>query len=116
MELVNDPAVQSAGGTAGDALDLFFAWVFTPTGATLTLLLVCMGAGSVVLRVLGRTGRVLKTCITITGVLLFVWIVTGILSAMGLPVREWIAGVGAWLPRLGEAVLSFLERLFATAG
>ena len=44
--------------TANTALELFFSWVFTPVGATLTLLMIVMGAVSGILRLLGRTGRI----------------------------------------------------------
>lgn len=114
MELAEPDS--SLGQTAGSAIDLFMAWILTPTGATLTILLLLMGVGSLVMRIMGRTGRILKACVSVTLGLLFLWIISGVLSAMGIPVREWVAQVGAWVPSLLQAIMSFIERLFRVAG
>ena len=39
---------QTAGQGAADFLTVLFAWMFTPTGAVLTLLLLAVGGGSVI--------------------------------------------------------------------
>lgn len=101
--------------TANTALELFFSWVFTPVGATLTLLMIVMGAVSGILRLLGRTGRILKTCLTVTMVLLFVWIMSGVLGAMGIPVREWLIQLGNCIPKLLDAFTAFITRLVDAA-
>ena len=47
MEEVGNQAADTAGRTLGDVLTVFFSWVFTPTGAILTLLMIIICAGSV---------------------------------------------------------------------
>ena len=44
---------QTAGQGAADFLTVLFAWMFTPTGAVLTLLLLAVGGGSVFMKIMG---------------------------------------------------------------
>ena len=83
---------QTAGQGAADFLTVLFAWMFTPTGAVLTLLLLAVGGGSV-----------------------FMKIISGVLEAMGIPIREWMQGIASQLPDLGVLLKAFLERLLFTA-
>lgn len=112
MEEVTGSATQATES----GLQLFMAWLMTPTGATLTLLILLLGGASIAGRALGWSTRLLKTMVTVAGVLLFVWIISGILSAMGVPVREWIASIGSWFPRLWNAFIGFLEKLVQVSG
>ena len=98
MEEVGNQAADTAGRTLGDVLTVFFSWVFTPTGAILTLLMIIICAGSVVF-----------------AFLLFVWIITGVLEVMGLPVREWMKDIAAQMPDIGSLFMEFLRKLVFTA-
>lgn len=102
--------------TTSNALALFFSWVFTPIGATLTLLILIMGGGSLIARIMGQSGRLLKTLATIAAVLFFVWVITGILSAMGIPVRDWLLQIGSYIPDLLAAFVEFIQRLVSVTG
>ena len=82
---------QTAGQGAADFLTVLFAWMFTPTGAVLTLLLLAVGGGSVFMKI------------------------SGVLEAMGIPIREWMQGIASQLPDLGVLLKAFLERLLFTA-
>lgn len=107
---------QTAAQGANGFLDVLAAWVFTPTGATLTLMLIAIGGGSLVMRLMGRASRLLSIAGLVTAFLFFVWIVSGILEAFGIPVREWIRMIALQLPDLGLLFKAFVERLLYTAG
>ena len=47
--------------------------------------------------------------------LFFVWVISGVLEAMGIPIREWMQGIASQLPDLGVLLKAFLERLLFTA-
>lgn len=113
---MSDGLTQVAGNYAQTGLGVFWAWMFTPTGALLTLLLLGLGGVSIVFRVLGRSVVLLERAAMIAAGLFFVWVVGGILEAWGIPVREWIRQLGSALPDLGSAFGTFLKRLFTTAG
>ena len=106
MEEVGNQAADTAGRTLGDVLTVFFSWVFTPTGAILTLLMIIICAGSVVFAILQKSTRAF---------LLFVWIITGVLEVMGLPVREWMKDIAAQMPDIGSLFMEFLRKLVFTA-
>lgn len=115
MEEVGNQAADTAGQTLGDVLTVFFSWVFTPTGAILTLLMIIICAGSAVFAILQKSTRALMAALTICAFLLFVWIITGVLEVMGLPVRQWMQDVAAQLPDIGSLFMEFLRRLVFTA-
>ena len=54
---------QTAGQGAADFLTVLFAWMFTPTGAVLTLLLLAVGGGSVFMKIMGRSMRMLSVAV-----------------------------------------------------
>lgn len=106
---------QQAATYAGGGGSVFLAWLETPIGATLVLLLVVLGVGSVVMNVMHRSARVVEIMATIVLGLLFFYVVGGILEAMGYPVREFVQqlfdaipvigrGLGEWL--MGEVAIS----------
>ena len=99
-----------------DGWHVFMAWVFTPTGAVLTLLLIALSAATGIMHLAGRSIRLMLTLVKITATLLVIWIVGGILEAWGVPVRETIATIGSWIPGIIQAIGGFLKRLFETAG
>ena len=110
---------QGLDGTLRNAIDVFLAWVFTPTGALLLVLALLFGGAGIVMRVVGagrRFAGLFMTFMGIAGFLFFVWVVSGLLEVWGIPVREWIASIGGMLPDLGRALGSFFERLLFTAG
>lgn len=105
--------------TATNIIDVFMAWVFTPTGALLLVLAILCGGIGVVMRLVGvgaRTVRLFTIFMSVAGVLFFIWVVSGLLEVWGVPVREWIAQIGAYLPEIGAALAQFFERLLFTAG
>ena len=105
--------------TAHTALDVFFSWAFTPTGALLLVLAILFGGAGLILRVLGmgqRFARLFITFMSIAGFLFFIWVVSGILEVWGIPVREWITQIGGMIPELGAALLDFFKRLLFAAG
>lgn len=106
---------QTAGQGAADFLIVLFAWMFTPTGAVLTLLLLAVGGVSVFMRIMGRSMRMLSVAARICAGLFFVWVISGVLEAMGIPIREWMQGIASQLPDLGVLLKAFLERLLFTA-
>lgn len=99
-----------------DGWHVFMAWILTPPGATLTLLLIALGVATSVMRLAGRSIRFLLAATKIAATLLVIWIVGGILKAWGVPGRESIATIGSWIPSLIQAAGGFLKRLFETAG
>ena len=115
MEEVGNQAADTAGRTLGDVLTVFFSWVFTPTGAILTLLMIIICAGSVVFAILQKSTCALMSALTICAFLLFVWIITGVLEVMGLPVREWMKDIAAQMPDIGSLFMEFLRKLVFTA-
>lgn len=116
MESTTNQTAQIAGKGAADFFSVFLAWVFTPTGAILTLLLILIGGGSLAMRVMGRASRLLSVLGTITAILFFVWIVSGVMEGFGIPVREWIRSIAMQLPDIGMMFKAFFERLLYTAG
>lgn len=106
---------QTAGQGAAAFLTVLFAWMFTPTGAVLTLLLLTVGGGSVFMKIMGRSMRMLSVAARICAGLFFVWVISGVLEAMGIPIREWMQGIASQLPDLGVLLKAFLERLLFTA-
>lgn len=106
---------QTAGQGAADFLTVLFAWMFTPTGAVLTLLLLAVGGGSVFMKIMGRSMRMLSVAARICAGLFFVWVISGVLETMGIPIREWMQGIASQLPDLGVLLKAFLERLLFTA-
>lgn len=113
---VVDGVTQQGTQTGNDALSVFGAWMFTPTGATLTILLILIGATYGVMNVLGRTVRWLGIAAKIVAFLLFFWIVGGILEAWGIPVREWVQSIASRIPDIGSLLMQLFERLLFTAG
>ena len=107
-----DTVTQTAGQGAADFLTVLFAWMFTPTGAVLTLLLLAVG---VFMKIMGRSMRMLSVAARICAGLFFVWVISGVLEAMGIPIREWMQGIASQLPDLGVLLKAFLERLLFTA-
>lgn len=110
-----DTVTQTAGQGAADFLIVLFAWMFTPTGAVLILLLLAVGGGSVFMKIMGRSMRMLSVAARICAGLFFVWVISGVLEAMGIPIREWMQGIASQLPDLGVLLKAFLERLLFTA-
>ena len=72
---------QTAGQGAADFLTVLFAWMFTPTGAVLTLLLLAVGGGSVFMKIMGRSMRMLSVAARICAGLFFVWVISGVLES-----------------------------------
>lgn len=116
MTLAETPPTGQIVQTGMDGWHVFTSWVFTPTGAILTLLLIALGVATGIMRAAGRSVRILLVLIKVAATLLVVWIVGGILEAWGVPVRETIATIGSWIPGLVQSVGGFLQRLFETAG
>lgn len=113
---MGDTVQQTTTQTTNNAFDVLAAWVFTPTGATLTLMLLVIGGGSLVMKLMGRGSRLLSIAGTVTAFLFFTWIVSGILEAFGIPVREWIRSIAMQLPDIGPLFKALIERLLYTAG
>lgn len=116
MLLTETPPTGQITQAGRDGWHVFTSWVFTPTGAILTLLLIALSVGVGIMRAAGRSVRILLVLIKIAATLLVVWIVGGILEAWGVPVRETIGVVGSWIPGLVQSIGGFLQRLFETAG
>ncbi|PWG66710.1 hypothetical protein [Bifidobacterium callitrichidarum] len=110
-----DQLTTTTTSTANDTLSVFMSWILTPTGAVLMLLLIFIGGGSVVMKILGRSVRVLSIAGKIVCVLFFVWVIGGVLEAFGIPVRETLATIGGYLPMLVGKFLDFVARLFTVA-
>ncbi|MBT1162142.1 hypothetical protein [Bifidobacterium sp. SO1] len=113
---VVDGATQQGTQTGNDFLSVLGAWIFTPTGAILTLLLILIGGAYGVLNVMGQTIRWLGIAAKVVAFLLFFWIVGGILEAWGIPIREWVRSLATQMPDIGSLLLQFFERLIFTAG
>lgn len=110
---------QEAAGHAATALEVFLAWVFTPTGALLLVLAILFGGAGLVMRFVGagrRFAGLFMTFMGVAGFLFFVWVISGLLEVWGIPVREWLAQIGSMLPDVGSALMQFFERLLFTAG
>lgn len=116
MLLTETPPTGQITQAGMDGWHVFTSWVFTPTGAILTLLLIALSVGVGIMRAAGRSIRLLLVLVKVAATLLVVWIVGGILEAWGVPVRETIATIGSWIPGLVQSVGGFLQRLFETAG
>lgn len=104
---------------SNNIIDVFMAWVFTPTGALLLVLAILFAGMGVVTRILGagqRFARMFTVCMSIAGILFFFWVVSGLLEVWGLPVREWAAQIFGELPDIGAALSDFFIRLLFTAG
>lgn len=76
---------QTAGQEAADFLTVLFAWMFTPTGAVLTLLLLAVGGGSVFMKIMGRSMRMLSVAARICAGLFFVWVISGVWRRWAFP-------------------------------
>lgn len=113
---VVDGVTQQGTQTGNDALSVFAAWIFTPTGAMLTVLLILIGSAYGVLNMMGRAVHWLGIAAKVVAFLLFFWIVGGILEAWGVPVREWLQSIASQLPDIGSLLMQFFERLIFTAG
>lgn len=109
--IVTDTAQQTGEGF----FSVLGAWIFTPTGAVLTLLLLLIGGSSLVTKIIGGTSRLLSIAGVVTAALFFAWIVSGVLEGFGIPVREWIQSIAAQLPNLGQLFKEFIEKLLYTA-
>lgn len=105
-----------ASNTLFAGWEVFSAWVFTPTGALLTLLLIGLGIANGALSFMGRTTRILKYALGIVATVWLLWVLGGVLGRMGAPIREVFTLIFAWLPPLMNAFMGFLQRLFETAG
>ena len=99
-------------GTVNTGIEVFRQWVMTPVGATIALILLAIGAVNVVMRTSGTAGTVLNVVSTVAIVLFFLWIIGGVCEAMGIPVRETVRQMGAYLPDVGTAFMKFLKDLF----
>lgn len=101
-------------------INVFLAWVLTPTGAVLTLLLMALASFTGLGKWLRWPTRIFSIMLKFVVCLYFVWIVGDILDAWGIPVREILAQVAAvvvgWIPSLVASFLDFLSRLFQVAG
>ena len=93
-------------------IGVFASWILTPTGATLTLLMIGLGIAGFVARSVRWVGIAMKVAIAMW----VVWILGGILEAWGVPVRETIRMVGGCLPALAKALCGWLARMFEVAG
>lgn len=91
---------------------VFSAWVLTPTGALLTLLLLGFGGTAWFGRSMGRSTRVVSWLAGVVAVVWVLWVLGGVLGRMGAPIRQ----VLAWLPAIVDAACALLVRLFETAG
>ena len=78
-------------------------------------LILAVGGGSVFMKIMGRSMRMLSVAARICAGLFFVWVISGVLEAMGIPIREWMQGIASQLPDLGVLLKAFLERLLFTA-
>ena len=110
------PAADMANTYGTGTWDVFWAWVFTPTGAVIFLLMLGVVIATVVMKLMNRATRVLTVCASTLVVLFFLWVVGGILEAWGVPVREIIAALGSRLPDLGSSAMDLISRMFTVAG
>ena len=106
------PASQAVQG----AFDVLLAWMFTPTGALLLVMVILFGGADLALRAAGRAVRWLGLVAKACAGLFAVWVVGGILEAWGIPVREWIGAAAAGVPGLAAALVEFFKRLLLAAG
>lgn len=106
---MSDPTtLADTATTAMGGISAFNSWVMTPTGATLTLLLIGFGIAAAV-----RKGvRWVQVTLRVVIVLWVVWILGGILEAWGVPVRESISAVGGQIPNLMLIIVQWFARLF----
>lgn len=102
---------QYADGTITGAAEVFRSWALTPAGATLLLLLIGLGLA----KACQVGGRMVTGLMTATLTLFIVWVLGGVMEAMGIPVREAMAQVAAGLPSLAGAALRFLVALLGVA-
>lgn len=109
LMVLADAAPQS---TVNTGMDVFASWILTPTGATLTLLMIGLGVAGQLARGVRWVGIALKVALAMW----VVWILGGILEAWGVPVREMIRQLGAYLPTLLNAAGAWLARMFEVAG
>lgn len=59
------------------------------------------------MRIMGRSMRMLSVAARICAGLFFVWVISGVLEAMGIPIREWMVGIASQLPDLGALLKAF---------
>lgn len=85
-------------GVIGQGLGVFGSYIATPIGVALLLaLLVTSG-----LRLIHRSSRALSVILPVVGAVFGLWVVGGVLEAMGVPVR-WMIG------RLAGMAVAFLK-------
>jgi hypothetical protein len=111
LTMLADTATGTLTGTANTGLGVFNSWIFTPTGATLTLMLIVFG----VLAAIRKGSRWVTVTMRIVLVMWLTWVLGGILQAWGVPVRETISLVGGWLPGLLNGILQWFGALFRVA-
>lgn len=104
-------AAQVADGTMGGAAEVFRSWALTPAGATLLLLVIGLG----IAKACQIGGRIVSGLLTATLTLFLVWVLGGVVEAMGIPVREAMAQVAAQLPWVAGALMRFLAELLGAA-
>lgn len=81
MTLATNPPTDQLTQIGSDGWHVFMAWILTPTGAVLTLLLIGLGIATGIMRMAGRSICLLLVLVRIAATLLVVWIVGGILEA-----------------------------------
>lgn len=87
-------------GDVGQGLGVFGSYIATPIGAALLLALLVVG----VLRLIHRSSRLLTVALPTVGAVFGLWVVGGVLEAMGIPVR-WMLGR---LTGMGVAFLKWI--------
>lgn len=102
---------QYANGTMEGALTVFRSWALTPAGAVLLLALI----GLCIAKACRVGGRIVTGLLTATLTLFLVWVLGGVVEAMGIPVREAMAQVAAGLPAFAGALMRFLTLLLGAA-
>lgn len=85
-------------GVIGQGLGVFGSYIATPIGAALLLALLVTGG----LRLIHRSSRLLTVALPVVGAVFGLWVVGGVLEAMGVPVR-WMIG------RLAGMGMAFLK-------
>lgn len=85
-------------GVIGQGLGVFGSYIATPIGAALLLALLVTGG----LRLIHRSSRALSVALPVVGAVFGLWVVGGVLEAMGVPVR-WMIG------RLSVMAVAFLK-------
>jgi hypothetical protein len=100
------------GSLLGPWAAVLTAWVLTPIGAVLTIIIIGLASYMGVMHVLGRGIGIAMFLMKITAAAWTLWVVGGILEAMGLPVKETLASLFSFLPPILHAIGRFLIQLF----